>query len=63
MVFLKKKFEKVDFKKNQQTTKTNENFPRGRVKCLNKRALGAWAHHSYPDIISYGSVIPPNKQL
>ena len=38
IVFLKEFFEKVDFKKNQQTTKKREKFPRGqRVKYFGLR--------------------------
>ena len=30
MVFMKEFFKKVDFEKNQQTTKKHENFPGGK---------------------------------
>ena len=34
MVFLKEFFEKVDFEKNQQTTKKHENFPGGQKELI-----------------------------
>ena len=34
MVFLKYFFDKVDFEKNQQTTKKHENFPGGKLRTL-----------------------------
>ena len=46
MVFLKEFFKKVDFEKNQQTTKKHEKFPRGQ-KFNNEIAPLDWLHMGF----------------